>query len=631
MKKLLSLFAATLIATSTLTAQTVLADYDFNDGMPSDICTYDVDRLTPSVPMQRVGFNVGKAWIILQDAGSNGNKFVGSTSQYKPKGEADDWLVLPAVHIVGTGFKLEWKSQAYQSDLRDGLKVFISTTGNQPQDFSETAVWEIEEEDAGATDSFENEFVEHSISLDDYVGEHIYIAFVNQSYDKSILGLDDIKIVRDDKFALLLDNEYIDYELDSKVIDGEIINYSMTLLDEVVIELSYNSETYSQTFSGLNLAMGKSTPFEMSHSIPLAINQTVSYSIKATAQEEIFTYNSYFTSTFHQRVVIEDHTGLWCSNCPAGIWAIDSLKHTYPNNIAPIAVQNNNGVASDIVVDAYDAGLSGAGLMSFPSGWINRTYISNPFGNAQYHFEDENSWLSLFYKCLDRIPQAGVTATGHLVGDSTIIAKAQVRTARLEENLDWRVIFVLTEDSVTGYYQNNIYTGKAEWIGGWESLPQSVSITLNDLARGIYPSFYGKEGSLPATIDEGETATYSYNIELPRVVQNTANLNLIAMVVDGKSKQVINADMVRVVQAPESVIEIQANTIAQVRVEQENIKVSAPQGEKLTASLITIDGRTLATANGVGEVNLAPLSYRGIALVHIISNGSTQVEKVIVR
>ena len=146
MKKIFTLFSALLLTVSALHAETVLVDYDFNDGDKSGLGVYDVDNLTPSDFMQQIGFSVGNTWILIKDTNTSTDMFVGSTSQYKPAGQANDWLVLPATLIPGHGFSLEWKSQAFYANKRDGLKVFISTQGGKPEDFPATPVWEVAEE-----------------------------------------------------------------------------------------------------------------------------------------------------------------------------------------------------------------------------------------------------------------------------------------------------------------------------------------------------------------------------------------------------------------------------------------------------------------------------------------------------
>ena len=654
MKRIITLFAVLFVFVGAMNAKTVVVDYNFNDGDKTGLGIYDVDKLTPSDFMQQIGFASGTTWILIKDSNTSTDMFVGSTSQYRPAGQANDWMVLPATAITSNGFRLDWKSQAFYANKRDGLKVFISTEGGRPEDFPTTPVWEVAEEEIGATeDYFEGEFISHSISLDEYVGETIYIAFVNQSYDKSLLCIDDIQVVREDgDFSIDMKMGNVVYEQEELTFTAEVYNYELAQLNKLYVELSYNGNKVTETIDNLNIVKGESAEFTLSHKAPIAYNETIEYHITATADgvsSTIAEYISSVSNVFRRRVVIEDHTGVWCDNCPAGIWALDSLKEVAPDNFAPISVQNNNGVPNpSLVVENYDAGLSAAGCMSFPSGWVNRTYVSHPWGNGQYNFEDENSWVSLFDKVMSETPEAGVKVEAYFNADKTwVTARAVVRTAETKENLDWRVIFVLTEDSVTGFYQNNKYSGMSQWVGGWQTKPRNVSMVFNDIARGIYPSFYGEKGSLPATIQEGDVVEYNYGIYLPyetvvydktgasktyQVIQNADKLNLIAMVVDGETKQVINADMIRITDAPESVEGVVSETL-QVKAFAENgvVTINTLSGENLTATLVAVDGRVLARQSARTSVKLDVAGYRGVALVEVVSNGKSVVKKVVIR
>lgn len=645
MKKILTFLFATGVAVSNLLAQTTIIEYNFDDGNKEGLSIYDEDNLEPSSFMKSIGFQAGTTWILLRDSDKSTDMFLGSTSQYMPAGAANDWLVLSPIDIVSCGYKLSWKSQSFTTAQRDGLKVFISTEGGKPSQFPSTPVWEVEQEESGTTENFEGEFVSHEISLDDYIGKTIYIAFVNQSYNKSIIAIDDIKVCNNVDFAVSLDFGKMVEDVEQVVFSGKITNYKLNKLDNIDLTLAYADQSVTEHFSGLNLAAGESTVFTMQHTMPIAIQQTQEYSLTAHVDgAEDFVFKSSVSNTFPHRIVIEDHTGLWCSNCPVGMWALDSIKETYPNNFVPISVQNNNGLKSPLVVEAYDGGLAGVGLMSYPSGWVNRTYVALPWGNGTgLNFEDEKSWISLFHKCLDEMPEARVDVEGYLDSDKRwVTAKASIKSAKNQTNVDWRIIFVITEDSVTGYYQNNEFTGYKDWIGGWQNKGRNVSVVLNDIARGIYPSFLGEQGSLPANIEAGVFEEYTYGIKLPEIdeslslverrIQNYDKLNLIAMLVDGATKRVINANTIRISNEPTAVKTIENNKLAvRTLVEDGLITINATDGRSMVAELITLDGNVVVRNEGMGNIILNTSGYKGVALVRITCGEDTTVRKVIVR
>ena len=134
MKKDLSirLLAATLglgLVPSAAVAQTaagedVLFACDFqNAETRAQFMAYDEDGLTPSTTMIQLGFSTDTGWLLtLQDTNTSTNIFAGSTSSYRPAGQANDWLVtVNPISIPGEGYVLSWNSQALDLELRDGI------------------------------------------------------------------------------------------------------------------------------------------------------------------------------------------------------------------------------------------------------------------------------------------------------------------------------------------------------------------------------------------------------------------------------------------------------------------------------------------------------------------------------
>lgn len=629
MKKFFILSVSIWSIISSAYAQTVLLDYNFDDGDRSGIIFYDIDGLTPSSFMQSLGFRTGSPWCLLKDSNTSPNSFMGSTSQYSPAGQADDWMVMPGVRIPSEGFVLRWKSQSLDSSKRDGLKIFISTTSQEHESFPSDPVWQIEEEDAGETDNLDGEFIDHEISLDAYADKTIYVAFVNQSIDKSIITVDDIWIGREEAFSVELTGETQVEELFSFSPSGSIANKSLELLQDITLTLAYGETTVTETLSELNLAAGESCAFTMQHHIPLVLNEKVNYTVTAHVEgclDCILT--SSIISTLPHKIVVEDHTGLWCDNCPAGIWALDSLKTIHPNGIVPIAVHNQSALA----VSAYDNGLSANGLTAYPSGWINRTYIAHPWGNGEYTFDDAQSWISLYDTCRATPPVAAIDVTSYINDDGTEIwSKASVRSIESHENADWRVVFVLTEDSVTGYYQRNKFSGSKYYVGGWEKLPLSAGVPLNDIARGIYPSFSGEPGSLPADIAANEPVVYGYNITVPETVQNLQKLNVAALLVDGSTGRIINADINPVEKAPAAVNSvIQNNFEIRTSVEDRTVTVYLPTTARFHAELISLDGKIISSDKADGTTVLPTADYKGVALLRVTSGNEVAVRKIMI-
>ena len=82
-----------LLLPFSLKSQSIFQE-DFENGIPNTFTLVDNDGLSPNSP----DFN--NAWIAFPLAGEN---LAASTSWYVPAGQADDWLITPAINIPASG------------------------------------------------------------------------------------------------------------------------------------------------------------------------------------------------------------------------------------------------------------------------------------------------------------------------------------------------------------------------------------------------------------------------------------------------------------------------------------------------------------------------------------------------
>ena len=101
-------------------------------------------------------------------------------------GQNNDWLISPQLSL-GTDSELNFWAKSYTSQYGlERLKVGISTTGNNPEDFTFIS-----------TDPYEElptDYTEFNYDLSEYNGLDVYIAFQNISNDASISMIDNIDI-----------------------------------------------------------------------------------------------------------------------------------------------------------------------------------------------------------------------------------------------------------------------------------------------------------------------------------------------------------------------------------------------------------------------------------------------------
>ena len=224
-----------------------------------------------------------------------------------------------------------------------------------------------------------------------------------------------------------------------------------------------------------------------------------------------------------QRFVVEEGTGTWCGWCPRGIVAFRHMAEKYPETFIGIAVHKNDPLATN----SY----SKLTFKGYPGCYVNRN-LKNPTS-------PEAGTLEVMHnKYVATPPHIGVEVKADFTDDTKkkINAKALTTFFADEQNVNYKVSFVLIENGIKGYKQANYYAGSNYGeMGGFENLPGSVAIDMDHVARMNY-SFYGVEGSIPTSVKADETVEYAAQLDVPKNIQNADNLYLIALLINSKGE-----------------------------------------------------------------------------------------------
>ncbi len=134
----------------------------------------------------------------------SGSKYVISVAQVDTPAtnEENKWLISPQMEVTeGSVLSFAAKSITDQYGL-ERLKVYVSTTGTNPGDFTMISTGDFEEVPTSWT--------EYSYPLDAYAGQAIYLAVENVSYDSFMLFLDAFEVteVVNDRGALYTDKAF---------------------------------------------------------------------------------------------------------------------------------------------------------------------------------------------------------------------------------------------------------------------------------------------------------------------------------------------------------------------------------------------------------------------------------------
>ena len=587
-----------------LQAQNAYFVEHFTEGIPSSFALYDMDGNEPSVDMANLGFAVGVPWICVTE-GEDNNAVAASTSWYAKAGTSNDWMVTSLFEVSDAKAVLRWRARATDADYRDGYKVYVSTTGNTVADFTAEPVFSVSKENVTWT--------EREVSLADYVGKTICVAFVNTTKDRSMLYVDDI-------FA----GEPACIELSSELEDGVVTRYgdvnitgsvkAKKDISSFTITLTLGDQTVTETFER-SIKEGNVADFTLSEPIHINRNTRIDFTMSAEADGDKVRVSGK-TSFIAQKVVAEEVTGTWCGYCVRGIIAMEQMREEHPDDYIGIAVHCGSGNwpdAMEIDPAIYnDLLFSELGMTGYPHCTVNRQkkYTGDPANIPYYYNQVKN----------DAKPKAGIELTAEYDAElDQITAHTKILFTTNEYNADYRHLYVLIENAVHGegygYYQSNYYSGVAG-MGRFTDLPSTVpdtEMTYPDVARAIYGTYYGIPDIYSTTITAGEVTYYDYILDsIPASILVRENCELAVLLLN-KNGVIVNADKVNLGELSGF------SAIDEVRADMRDAKLSDNR-------IYTLDGKCLSSASHVGQLR------QGIYLkVKTDDDGVRRTQKIIVR
>ncbi len=352
----------------------------FEEGTLKDFITVDRDGLTPSADMASYGFSVGKGWIAAIPSGET-NTAACSTSWYSPAGTADDWLITPSITLPAdqADIVLRWRAKASDKRHRDGYAVYL-TVGEaiSPEEFTSQPILSVEEE--------ESVWTERKVSLAEYQGQTITLAWVNNSTDKSRLYIDDIYVGTDADLFVTIDKGLATARQGTADLPFTITNRGAEAIEEWQVTLI--TDEGSQTFTYNNsIASGESLSLSIDDALPLQTLVPTEYTLIAEANGKKYAASSSLTS-YPKRVVCEDVTGMWCQYCVRGIVELDEIRENYADFIIGLAVHSGD----DLQIDDYTIGIQDyIDISGLPAGGIDRRQQCDP-----------GAFISSFQAAIDR-------------------------------------------------------------------------------------------------------------------------------------------------------------------------------------------------------------------------------------
>ena len=332
--------------------------------------------------------------------------------------------------------------------------------------------------------------------------------------------------------ALKVDSRF--YRYGEKMNCSAIIrNFGSKFISKAKVEYTINGELVNTEEVNVNLPSGgwyalDGVQFKApSATLPDAILQADPTISEEGISEPFEIYINVFDKMYDRRVVVEEGTGTWCSFCPRGIVGLRDMLAAHPDDFIPIAVHWNDEMA----MNDYQAFMR---FQSYPSSVIDR-YI--------YDYDPNFAGLEVMYgKEKAFQTYADFSIDGGVFDDGTVDVNATLTFDYDNDDCDYRLIVVITEDNVSGFPQNNAYgNGAMGEMGGFEDLPSYI-VDFNHMhvARAAYPSYGLDDCLVRRSVKAGEVYKYNYRFPVKDNVQDLDQLTANVLLVNGHDGTIIN-------------------------------------------------------------------------------------------
>lgn len=617
---------------------------------------YEGDHGYPTYEYREMGFTQDETpWVVVRDDEYSTDMAFGSHSSYSPLVQADDWVATRQITIPeGHKAYLAFDSQSYRKAKEDYLKVIIYENASIINSLNSKIVDDIrvngklvynERQDPGATEAnLAGEWTHNIIDLSDYSGKSIYICFLNDNYNGSMVMIDNIEVVDAMEAFITLRNDMNVVRQESIAIRGmvsiesENVNYStieMTLKDAAGNVVSTISD------SGLALKAGEMYAFEFPVQLPLTIGEENPFVIDYKLDNDQFDYNGKILDLIfepEQHIIIEEFTGRDCQFCPGGILTMEHLEGLYGNKIIPVALHCYNGT------DPKGRNVMGyweyTGMNAAPQGRVNRGPVSSPLyqtstGYTNVGGEDNKLWKDYV---LDELAKPTYVEVGVQQTESAFAGKLNYTvtftSAVSMTDCNFRVFGVLVEDGLFDYQVNAYYSERDPIFGDWGyggvHGQNTTMYVFNNVARGTWGASYnGTSGLLPNTLTAGQNYEVKISMDVPSIVENLDNCKLVAMLIDENTGRVVNAGRSDIVSAGIGDILPDNPAEAVVTLEDGSLAVSSPSA--CTVSVYDLSGQLVASGEGEGSFNVGLNGYTGFAIVRVASASGSSSMKIMIR
>lgn len=317
-------------------------------------------------------------------------------------------------------------------------------------------------------------------------------------------------------------------EVDEQVVSNIVlstnkvnINVGETLAFNVTSNFGSNLSSESNLLVNNQPVSGNSFTFSQvgSYTVYAIYNSFISNVITITVSEE--PQNSELK--FVNRVLVEEYSGTWCGNCPRILYGTELLKQQTDK---AITVQIHLFGNDPFITSQGNSLASSQGVGSVPTGKINRTL----------------NWSGPQYQNISQVVSEIKPNSNVGLAINATLSSNQLSVAvkmGFAENINTKLVVYLVEDNLfhtQANYSSNLY-------GGLSSIP---NFKYDGVLRSVVSAIAGDEITV-----SGNEVDKNYTLSLPSSINNTANVKVVAFLINTTSGNVLNVREAKIGQPQE--------------------------------------------------------------------------------
>lgn len=622
MKHSQSLLRTLIILSSAGLTLSMNADYklDFSKNkFGDDVTVGRYDKLTPVSDHYNNGYTTN-GWAIERFNGMGSVAL--SPTHTGVESPCDNRITLPTLTIE-EGEYMRWTYRSVHPDFLESFRIEALVSGE-----TEPKV------------IFENSAVKavvHTeiLSLEEFVGKDVTFSFICDSQNKYMLALGNIYIEKPTSTNFDIENLTPRFQACKEDIgDGKII---LSMLNtgkaNAYTALKCVDAAYNEKTVNLEGDWKTGERREIEFDITLNCNAKYDYTIYGVTSEgkrDQLLKSNIYASYFVRNLVVDKGTGMWCTNCPAGMIELEKLQNQFGDNIIALETHIIQG-KEPLSNQAYWTQIGFQAAPYFKLNRIKTSAYSNTSKFEQYYSNPTRFAID-------------VTNIQELSEDQYEITAKVEAAETLDNSSDrYRIGYVMTstffDPTSKYYYQAN---SAALSLDRFYYLPSTISAELmvfHDVTLGVEGAFNGVEYSLPEQIKADMNHSFTWTVERPELLEDMKAGRIVAIVLDTQTGIIENATAVNLNKefgdsGIENIIsEAKASTIGLRAGANGELTISANDSADYSLAIYGTDGSLCQQFKGIvngTEVVKASLA-KGIYVARLTANNETKTIKIAIR